>query len=114
MLSRDGAPVASRLTSMPPTQLGSGNDSGAGERRGMRDRPGDVVAIKPPIKRNGFAVALRNLRSGLVESAFSDHQPTAAVRIAVAETYFASIKTNLRTSMATFCIGNVFSRWVAS
>ena len=101
MLSRDGAPVASRL-------------SGAGERRGMRDRPGDVVAIKPPIKRNGFAVALRNLRSGLVESAFSDHQPTAAVRIAVAETYFASIKANLRTSMATFCIGNVFSRWVAS
>src|SRR5216117_4571237 len=63
MLSRDGAPVASRLTSVPPTQLGSGNDSGAGERRGMRVRPGDVVAIKPPIKRNGFAVALRRLRS---------------------------------------------------
>src|SRR5438093_6340901 len=57
MLSRDGAPVASRL-------------SGAGEHRGIRDRPGDVVAIKPPIKRNGFAVAVRNLRSGLVESAF--------------------------------------------
>src|SRR5947208_14291000 len=99
MLYRDGAPVASRLP-------------GAGERRGMRDRPGDVVAIKPPIKRNGFAVALRNLRSGLVESAFSDHHPTAAIPVAVAEPYFASTKANLRPSVATCCIGHGFSRSV--
>jgi|GraSoiStandDraft_29_1057270.scaffolds.fasta_scaffold01014_10 hypothetical protein len=41
-------------------------------------------------------------------------QPTEAVRVTVEETYFASAKANLRTSMTTFCIGKLFSRCAAS
>src|SRR5439155_530154 len=60
-------------------------DSRASERCGVRDRSGDIVAVQPPIKRDGFAVALRNFCSGFVESSFAHRQPTDAVRVTVAE-----------------------------
>src|SRR5438552_8533134 len=46
-------------------------DSCARERCGVRDRPRDVVAIQLPIERDGFAVVLRNLSGGFVETSFA-------------------------------------------
>jgi len=37
-------------------------------------------------------------------------QPTHAVRVRVTETYFASCKTNFRSSIVTFLIGKLFSK----
>ena len=60
------------------TQLGfnflqfiNGNDSCASQRCAVGDRPSDVVAIKPAIKGNRFAIALRNLCSRFFESPFA-------------------------------------------
>src|SRR6266403_1478220 len=41
-------------------------------------------------------------------------QPTEAVRVTVAETYFASWRGNFRSSTVTFCMGKVFSKCAAS
>jgi hypothetical protein len=66
------------------------------------DRTSEIVAIKPPIERNGFTVALRDLGSGFVESSFAHRQLTDAVCVTVTETYSASRRGNLRTSTVTF------------
>jgi hypothetical protein len=41
-------------------------------------------------------------------------QPMEAVRVTVAETYFASWRGNFRSSTVTFCMGKVFSKCAAS
>ena len=57
-----------------------------------------------------FFMHIRGSSSLLLECV----QPTEAVRVTVAETYFASWRGNFRSSTVTFCMGKVFSKCAAS
>src|SRR5205823_6434288 len=63
-----------------------GQNPSAGKGRGMRDRPGNVVAIKAAIERNRLALALRNLRYSRGKSSFSHDHVASRSRTAVTET----------------------------
>ena len=63
-----------------------GENPGAGESRGMCDRPGNVVTIEPAIERNRLAVALRDFGRGGRKSAFSHDYIASPSRTAVTET----------------------------
>src|SRR5438105_3732177 len=65
------------------------------------------------IERNRFAVALRNFSRSRRKSFFSHDYVASRSRIAVTETYFASGKTNLRTSTSTLHKLNCVSKCAA-
>jgi hypothetical protein len=50
--------------------LVSAYESRARKRCGMGNRSGDVISIQSPVERNGFAKALRNLATGLLNLPF--------------------------------------------
>ncbi len=76
-------------------------------------------------RRKLFGFSKRNFIAGRISFAaeratilpktyFSNHQPTEAVRVTVAETYFASWRGNFRSSTVTFCMGKLFNKCIAS
>src|SRR5207245_2118797 len=82
-------------------ELVSREDPCGGKSRGVGNGSGNVVAVKPPIERDRFAVALRDLGRGGGKALRSHRsQPTEADRVILTETYFASAITNLRTSIS--------------
>ena len=78
------------------------DDSSPRERSGVSNRPCNVISVETPIEWHRFSVTRCDLGGGFSESSFANHQPAAALRVTIADTYLACSRGNLRISTVIF------------